>query len=503
MSRTIDSNYEQSFLFPPSVEDWVGADHPARFIRAFVETLNMDEAGITWGSASLCGQPSYAASLLLKVHLYARFLGIKSYRKMEAACRDNLGMLWLTGFHAPDHNTLWSFFQANKQSLRSVFRHSVKVALKADLIGLVLHALDGTKIQAAVANESGWHRERLEREQALIEQAIEELETQLEQSRQEQGVQTLGLPERLQHAQQLKTTVRQALEQLNGADESHLHPKDPDTRVMKCRDKGNNTFCYNDQAVVDESSRLIVAEEATTAATDNGHLVEMVSQARQILGNRVETTVADGGYVSTQQFALAEEQGESVLVNLPERLKENAEQPFAASNFRYDETTDTVICPLEQRLEYTHTRFHSNRQEHLRCYRCRRKSCPMRSQCTKDPKGRKIELAEKYAALQHQRDKHRNPTERAKLAKRRYIVEPVFGWIKQQLGFRRHTVFGLENVRAEWSLIAATYNIHRLYSLWRVGKLEIMSRFQASFPKNTTNNRRITTLTSRITTLTI
>lgn len=472
MSRTIEPHCEQNFLFPPSIEDWIGADHPARFIRAFVESLDLAEAGIVWGSPSLRGQPSYSAGLLLKVHLYARFIGIKSYRKMEAACRDNLGMLWLTGLHTPDHNTLWAFFKSNKQSLRSVFRHSVNVALKADLVGLVLHALDGTKIQAAVANASGWHRERLEREQALIEQAIEELEAQFEQSEQE-GSQTPGLPEQLQHAHQLEATVRKALDELNIAKQSHLHPHDPDARVMKCRDTGNNTFCYNNQAVVDESSRLIVAEQATTSATDNGHLMQMVTQARQTLGNRVETTVADAGYVSTKQFALAEQHGEAVLVNLPERLKENTQQPFAGSNFRYDEATDSVICPLGQRLHYTHTRFNSSKQEHLRCYLCRHKSCPMRSQCTKGPRGRTIELGENYMALQHQRDKHSDRTQRAKLAKRRHIVEPIFAWIKQHLGFRRHTVFGLESIRAEWSLIAATYNLHRLYWLWRLGKLEI------------------------------
>lgn len=472
MSRTIEPDYSQEFMFPPVLEDWVGPSHPARFIRAFVETLDLDQAGIVWGSASLRGQPSYAASLLVKIHLYARFMGIRSFRKMEASCRDNLGMLWLAGMQAPDHNTLWSFFRSNKESLRAVFKHSVWVALRAELIGLVLHALDGTKIQAAVANTSGWHRERLEKQEALIAQAIEQLEAQLEQSHQEAGPGELGLPERLQQEQQLQSTVRKALEELDAAGQSHLHPADPDARVMKCRDKGNHTFCYNDQAVVDERSGLIVAEQATAEVNDNGHLVEMIAQARQNLGGRVETTVADGGYMSTEQFALAEQQGEAVMVNLPERFKHNPGEPFASSNFEYDAATDTVICPLGERLEYTHTRFHSKIKRHLRCYRCRCSDCSARSKCTKDCKGRKIELTENYPALQHQRNKHRDNVERAKLAKRRYIVEPAFGWIKQQLGFRRHTVFGLAGARTEWSLTAAVYNLHRLYRTWLTGSLK-------------------------------
>lgn len=469
MSRVIDADYSQGFLLPPNLEDWIEPEHPARFIRAFVDSIDLASAGISWGSSSLRGRPSYAASLLLKVHLYARFMGIKSYRRMEAACRDSVGMLWLTGREVPDHNTLWGFFLANRAGLRSVFKHSVVVAVKADLIGLALHALDGTKVQAAVANESGLHRERLLKERELIDQAIDEVETRLEQSGQEGRSQALALPERLRHAQTLRDTIQEAIGQLDSAQQSHLHPSDPDARVMKCRDKGRNTFCYNDQVVVDEDSRLIVAEQATTAVNDCGHLVDMITQAHELLGGQVQTTVADAGYMSTAQLALAEQHEESALVNLPERFKRTAKKPFAGANFRYDEATDTVICPLGQRLEYTHTRFHSNRKQYLRCFRCRCNDCPSRSDCTGDRKGRKIELAEDYAALQHQQDRHEIPEERAKLAKRSYIVEPVFGWIKQQLGFRRHTVFGLDSVRAEWSLIAATYNLHRLYKLWRKG----------------------------------
>lgn len=471
MSRKIEPDYHQDFLLPPSLENWVGCDHPARFIRAFVDSLDLEAAGIHWGSASLRGQPSYSASLLLKVHLYARFLGIHSYRKMEVACHDNMGMLWLTGLLAPDHNTLWDFFRVNKRSLRQVFKHSVMVALKADLVGMLLHALDGTKMQAAVANATGWHRTGLEERHALLEQAIKELEERLERSRQEGVPSEVGLPERLREDQQLREEIRAALQELDEAHQSHLHPADPDARVMKCRDKGMNTFSYNDQAVVDEKSGLIVAQATTDAASDNGQLATMLEEARQILGANAERTVADGGYASAEQFAVVHEQGQAVVVNLSERLKENPKEPYAGSNFRYDEAADTVICPRGERLKYTHTRWHSGKQEHLRCYRCHQLQCPARKQCSKDRKGRKIELGEHYVALQRQRDKLRDPNERAKLARRRCIVEPVFGWIKQQLGFRRHTVFGLEGAIAEWSLITTVYNLHRLYRFWREGKL--------------------------------
>jgi transposase len=471
MSRTISPDYSQAFLFSPNLEEWIGPEHPARFIRAFVDSLNLEALEITWGSASLRGQPSYSAAMLVKIHLYARFLGIRSFRKMELACKDNLGMLWLTALLAPDHNTLWGFFLRNKQALRRLFQRSVQVALDANLIAFAVHALDGTKVQAAVANASGWHRTRLEERLAQITEGIAEIEERLAQSAQEEGTASVGLPESLQQEQQLQQTIRSALEALDAAEQSHLHPADPDARVMKCRDRGTNTFCYNDQAIVDAQSGLIVAQAATTAPDDNRQLAQMLEEVRATAGASAQTTVADGGYASSQQFARAQAQGDRVVVNLSERLRENSAQPFAGSNFRFDATSNTVVCPREVQLEYTHTRWHSGKQEYLRCYRCRHRDCPERSACSPDPKGRKIELGEHHEALQHQRDLLREPAARAQLAKRRQIVEPVFGWIKQQLGFRRHTVFGLEGVRTEWALIATVYNLHRLYRWWRAGKL--------------------------------
>ena len=471
MSRKIEPVYDQTLLFPPNLEDWVGPEHPARFIREFVDGMDLDAMGITWGSPSLRGQPSYSAGLLLKANLYGRYLGLRSFRKMEDACRDHLGMLWLTGMHGPDHNTLWGFFKANKKSIRKVFTHSVRVALKADMVGLVLHALDGTKVQAAVANASGWHRESLEKRMALLDEAIEELENQLALADPNEELAGMALPEALQDKERLRAEVRAGLDALDEAEEDHVHPHDPDARIMKCRDKGAKAFSYNDQAVVDEQSGLIVAQDATCDAADSHLLNPMANQAAEVLEVRPQTTVADGGYASAAQFAQSEADENEVVVNLSERLKLNPDKPFAGANFRYDAATNTIVCPRGEALEYTHTRWHQGKGEQLRCYRCRNRQCPVRSQCAKDPKGRKIEIGPHYEALQRQRDKHQDPAQREKLAKRAYIVEPVFGWIKQQLGFRRHTVFGLEGAKAEWSLITTVYNLHRLHKRWISGEL--------------------------------
>ncbi|MCP4640930.1 MAG: transposase [bacterium] len=143
MGGLIDVDYAQEFLLPPSLEDCVSPSHPARIIREFVDALDLAELGIAWASGER-GRPAYAAGLLLKVWLYGYYERIRSTRKLEKACRDHIGSLWLTGMIAPDHNTLNGFFRANGKGIRQLFRKTGEVACAADLVGFVLHTVDGT-----------------------------------------------------------------------------------------------------------------------------------------------------------------------------------------------------------------------------------------------------------------------------------------------------------------------------------------------------------------------
>lgn len=171
VSRTLRPDYAQRFLLPPSLEDWVPADHPERFVRDFVDSLDLEKVGIK-APAAEAGRPPYAPDLLLKVWLFGYMERIRSTRGLEKACLQVMPFLWLTGNLHPDHNTLWRFFKAHRKALPKLFKQLVKLAAEAELVGFVLHALDGTKLTAASSTDAALHRKGLEEKLKQLDEYI-------------------------------------------------------------------------------------------------------------------------------------------------------------------------------------------------------------------------------------------------------------------------------------------------------------------------------------------
>jgi transposase len=469
MSYEKQANYDEQWLFPPSLEELLPKDHPARMVREFVDAQDVEALGFKMRTAEE-GRPNYSSNLLLKVWLYGYVSKVRHTRGLERACMEQMGMLWLTGMHHPDHTTLWRFWRDNRRAIRKVFKQLLQVATSFNLVGMVLHAVDGTKILSQASEQKAWHRTSLEKKLKILDKAIDEIMKQTEQAYSEPSGEC-RLPAELQERQQLREKIQGQLKQLNEQGRDHLQAQDEDARVMKCRSQ--KRFAYNAQAVVDQHSKLIVAADVVSAESDNYQLVPMIEQVEENLGRAAEETVADAGYFATTELAAAEDKKYSVIVNLPESVLGKEGEPYHASRFVYGAEKDQCICPRGQALPFDSIKPRDKaRPYEVRVYRCQSYAdCPVRWQCSMSQTGRTVQIHPNHDALVRQREKLRDEAMRAKLKQRGSTVEPVFGWTKDVLNFRRWTYRGREKVKTQWLLLCTAMNLLRLHKDWVAGRI--------------------------------
>ena len=472
MSHEIRADYSQMWMFPPSLDDLLEKDHPARFIREFVDALDLQELGFRMRKGEE-GRPNYAVDLLLKVWLYGYLERIRSSRRLERACRQHVALMWLTGRNSPDHNSLWRFWRDNKLAVKEVFRQTVQVAMKAGLVDMVLHAVDGTKITARASTDKTWNRRHLERRLARLERSLDEAMAEVEAAEQEESGE-YRLPEELAEKEKLRETIWEKLAQLKAEGREHMHPGEPDAQMMKNHE--GTRLGYNAQVVVDSKAGVIVAGEVTTDQNDKRQLVPMLETVEKEVGKVAGETVADAGYFSGEQLDKAQQAEFPVLVNLDEvRKAEENGGPYHSSKFTYDREGDCFLCPRGQKLEYERAGRRQDRSYETKRYRCHSgEECPVRWECSKDKRGRGVEWNPYTGAILRQKEKQKDRTKAGLLRRRMGIVEPAFARVKHWLEFRRWTMGGLAQVRAQWLFVCALANLSRMYPYWKEGKLQLV-----------------------------
>jgi transposase len=464
MSHAIHANRSQVLLLPPSLDDWVPASHPARFVADLVDSLDLDALGFRQSPGDE-GRPHYAAQLLLGVWLYGWMERVRSSRGLEKACLRDMGFVWLTSNLHPDHNSLWRFFRDNRKAIRKLFKRVVLVAAQSGLIGFALHALDGTKVRTASSMDSALHRRALHEQLKKLDAIVDESIDQIEHEEREPSPEC-SMPASLADAEERKKRIREQLAQLDAAETDHLHPSEPDARVMKTRE--GPRLAYNAQAVVDHDSDMIVAAEVCADETDHEQLVPMLEQVRETCGQTAEQTVADAGYASGRQFEEAEKRHLPVLVAVQSESSDKG--PYAKSHFTFDAERDVYVCPRGEVLPFEGLQKRG-KDNMRRIYRCRNDQCPVKGQCTTDKKGRAIKRLLTEDAFERQVARQSSADKRTLMGLRKEIVEHIFGIAKAVDGFRRFSVRGLEGVRAQWALLALAINLRKLLPAWRAGRL--------------------------------
>lgn len=463
-------NREQVWLLPPTLDELVPEDHPARFVAAFVDFLDRSiwlDMGIGIEGEHM-GAPSYHPRALLSVWLYGFMTGTRSTRKLEAACRDQLPYLWLTGWQHPDHNTLWRFYQEHRKAMKLLFKQTVSTAIKIGLVDLAIQAVDGTKIAGNASKDRVYDAKGLKKLLERTEAAIANLEAQNEQGNDPPPP---HLPEQLAHKQRLKEEVKAAMEQMAAeGDRKTVNLTDNDTKLMKSRQ--GIVPGYNLQAVVapvktsQGAGHMIVAAEVVQDQNDMAQLEPMLKQTEEITGERPIIFLADAGYCSGSNLQACAEIDQ--VIAMPVSQQQGQNQPYHKDNFTYDSSTDSYICPCGHALRFAGFKY----KRHRRLYRASKAICEKCSAfgvCTSDKRqGRALEIGPYEAVIQRHREWMQTNEAKLIMHRRKELPEPVFGILKEQQSARRFLLRGLDNVKAEAKLLATAFNLRTLYQKWKV-----------------------------------
>jgi transposase len=447
---------DQSFLMPPSLDDWLPQDHTARFIAETVGLLDLSVVYDSYVSAS--GAPPYDPQMMLKLLFYAYSTGVTSSREMERRCHVDVAFRWLTANSAPDYRSISRFRRRHVMALDDLFTQVLVLCSEAGLVKLGRVALDGTKLRASASRHKAMSYSRLgpriEQLQAEVAALLAEAEATDLAEDEEFGEDMRGdeVPPELARRETRIAKMRAAKEAIEaeaaqkaakaaagkaknkGGDDAAVAEAaiqasdaatpagkaqrsftDPEARMMKTTDGFH--YAYNAQAVVDEYSQVIIASDVTQQAGDMHQLIPMITAAKDSLtvagiDNDPKTILADAGYCSED--------------NLQQLTDTKVNAVVATGKIRHNERVpDAPRGPI--------------------------------------PKG----------ATQRERmaRRMRTKTGRADYARRKAIVEPVFGQMKTRQNAKHLRLRGLDGAKGEWTLHAICHNLRKLANVAKTAPL--------------------------------
>jgi len=433
-------NREQMFLLPPSLHEWLPEGHLAYFIIEVVERLDLSAIYASYGGDGR-GQPPYDPAMMTALLLYAYCVGRPSSRKIERACVEDVAFRVVAANQRPDHDSISEFRRRHLAALAGLFVQVLDLCREAQLCKLGHVALDGTKVRANASKHKAMSYGRMKEKRDELELKVKELLDLAERVDAEEdalygkGVRGDELPAELRTKQGRLKKIEEAMaaleakaraeaeakaaaggeqprgrapevpdpEKAKPADKAQRNFTDPESRIMK--DGATKSFeqCYNAPAAVDGECQVIVAAQVTPAANDKEQLEPMVAAVAANTGEPPATLTADAGYFSEANVKALEAKGIDGYI--------------AVGRIKHGQAPPPVEGDLGADLS------------------------------VKDRMRRKL-LTERGRTV---------------YAKRKAVVEPVFGQIKQARGLRQFLLRGREKVSAEWDLWCLGHNLLKLH----------------------------------------
>jgi len=440
-------------LLPPDLRDWVPEDDLVHFVIEAVDRLPLKAFRVNHRGT---GERQFPPHMMLALLIYSYANGLFSSRKIERATHRDVAIRYLTAGTHPDHDTICKFRRENLEAFRESFVDVLELARELKLLKLGNVSLDGTHLKASASIDQNVSYQRaveirdqlrLDIDELLVQaesaDAVEEdnqklpediarrekLTSKMERAIAELEARARERQEKADAKYEAKKVERREKEKKTGKKCTGREPKrpekkaedseeqcnlsDPDARIMRKNKRAGFTQSYNAQAAVDaDGSQLILGQHVSQSASDYAELENGVSSIPGQLG-KPEAVLADAGYVNADAFDRLEQEGVEIYCSVHREDAHN-ERHY---DFRPQKASSrTVKAPTDERL----------------------------------------------VAM---RDKLRTEAGKALYAKRNRTVEPVFGIIKEAMGFRGFSLRGKEKVSGEWTLVCLAYNLRRLHGM--------------------------------------
>ena len=452
----IPDTVNQTLLFPPSLDDWLPEGHLARFLLDVVSVLDLSAIYTSYQEKDGRGQAAYAPEMMVRLLLYGYARGVYSSRKIQTRTFEDVAFRFLSGDQHPDHATIAEFRKRHLEALSGLFTQALLLCSEAGLVKLGHVSIDGTKIKANASKHKAMSYKHMNETEARLKQEIDALlaaaekadaeedaqygkdrhgdELPAELQRRESRLQKIGEAkaaleqEAKEKAEQQRAEAEQKVaeraeeerrtgkkkrgreprvpdpEQAKPDDTAQRNFVDPESRIMPDgANKGSFVQGYNAQIAVDSASQVIVAAEVTQETNDKKQLLPMIALIAANLEQKPEKVSADTGYFSE--------------ANVTDEQVKDVDLYVATGRDKHGDVVETSSDP--------------------------------------PPPGASPKEA--------MREKLRTEAGRTVYKMRKAIVEPVFGQIKEQRGFRRFSLRGKENVSREWKLVCAVSNLLKLF----------------------------------------
>ena len=416
----------QIMLMPPSLDDKIPQDHLARYISKVVDQLNLKE--IEDGYSDL-GCHAYHPRMLLKVILYGYSIGIRSSRRMQKESREDLVFMWLAGMQEPDFRTISDFRKDRIKDIKQLFNQVLGICYELGMVQCGKISIDGTKIEANSSRNKIVFRKKLEKSKANYERKIDEILQEAEDIDAEEdriyGDKDGYSLEREYTAEEIREAMKRAREKAKlerhkekeleklalvnkqlermGEDRNSFGTTDKDATLMLMKNDSLGVG-YNVQMATE--NQVIVGFGVFQDRADTYLLQPMIAEVEQNLGMIPEAILADKGYCSEKNYEYLSCRGMKAAI--------------PPHTFDYD---------IAARHKGTYTPSQNSTYEQY-----------------------KVNMLDFLETDEGKRLMH----------KRKWDVEPTFGDIKHNMGFRKLLLRLMPKVKTEIGLISIAHNIKKM-----------------------------------------